>query len=91
MSVDVQLSVFLRKSCGGKRQLAIEGTSVDEIIGRICDEYPSFKSKVLETDGRLKSKVRVFLNGEAIDIDNVLHAPVKAGDRLNLLSAIAGG
>jgi molybdopterin converting factor small subunit len=49
------------------------------------------KSRLCDEDGRLRSYVRVFVNGEDARGLGDAKAPLKPGDSVSIVPAIAGG
>jgi molybdopterin converting factor small subunit len=91
MTTDVYVSVVLRDHCGGKSSFALDGKSVREIVEAIDHEYPGFREHVVAPDGSIVAGARVSVNGQDVASIGGADAPVKQGDRVYLLYAIAGG
>ena len=68
-----------------------EAATVDGVVEAINDQYPGFYSHVLNDDGSIHKKVRISVNGEDVLSLEGTDTPVKPGDHVYLLLAVAGG
>lgn len=68
------------------------GNSLREIIIELANQYPALKGEVIEKDGRNLIPTNLFsLNGQKILHENNLDFTPQDGDKLILLSLLAGG
>jgi molybdopterin synthase sulfur carrier subunit len=86
----VRIPPMLRADVGGARELDARGDTVGEVIDDLVDRYPVLGGQLLD-DGELASYVNVYLDGEDIRTRDGLDTPVRAGESLILLPAMAGG
>ena len=68
----------------------MDATNVQGVIDALEGKYKGVKSRLCDEDGRLRSYVRVFVNGER-PRPRRRQAPLKAGDSVSIVPAIAGG
>ena len=90
MVVEVRLTSSLQKLVGGQRAIHAEGENVRQLLDDLESRYPGFQSTLL-TDGQLHRFVNIYLNDEDIRYLGALETPVKDGDVLSILPALAGG
>ena len=76
---------------GGATEVEVDGSSVLECLDAVDKRYTGFKALVVAPGGVTHHFVKLFLNGEQLNGKGVLEAKVDAGDRIDVLSAIAGG
>ena len=88
--VAVRIPPTLRAEVGGAREIPAEGDTVGDVIEHIVDRYPALGSQLLE-DGELASYVNVYVGGEDIRTRDGVDTPVRNGEHLILLPAMAGG
>jgi MoaD family protein len=90
MAVEVRVTANLQKLVDGQRSVQGEGSTVRELLDDLDSHYPGFKD-LLVTDGQLHRFVNIYLNDEDIRFLDKLDTPVKEGDTLSILPALAGG
>jgi MoaD family protein len=90
MTVEVKVTANLQKMVGGRRSVQAEGTSVRELLDDLDGRYPGFKKQIV-TDGQIHRFVNIYLNDEDIRFLDKLDTPLKEGDTLSILPALAGG
>ncbi len=90
MAVEVRVTANLQKMVGGQRSVQGEGSTVRELLDDLDSHYPGFKD-LLVTDGELHRFVNIYLNDEDIRFLDKLDTPLKEGDTLSILPALAGG
>ena len=90
MSVIVRIPTMLRVIAGGRESIAATGQSVGEVLDRIDSRFGGFKERVCDEEG-IRKAVSVFLNGEDVRFLQGLDTPVKDGDELSIVPALAGG
>ncbi len=90
MTVEVRVTANLQKMVDGQRSLQSEGTNVGELLDDLDSRYPGFKGQIV-TDGQLHRFVNIYLNDEDIRFLSQLETPLKEGDTLSILPALAGG
>ena len=74
----------------GRDRVDVEGDTVLECLQALEAEFPGFLPQVLDPEGRVHRFVQLFVNGDEI-ARSALDTPVRPGDRIEVLAAIAGG
>lgn len=91
MAAEVKIPSLLQKMVGGARNVKVEGNTIREVLENLDRQYPGFKDRVVLKDGKLHPFITVYLNEEDIYFLNGLDTPVKEGDVISILPAMAGG
>ena len=91
MPVQVNLPTVLRPHAGGERSVALEGTTVGEVLTALVGEYPGMAGQVIDDSGALHKFVNVYLNDDDVRYLSGVDTPVAATDELSILPAVAGG
>ena len=91
MAVKVQIPAPLRTLTAGAAEVEVEAANVQGVIDALEGKYKGVKSRLCDEDGRLRSYVRVFINGEDARGLGDAKAPLKPGDSVSIVPAIAGG
>jgi molybdopterin synthase sulfur carrier subunit len=90
MAVDVRVTSTLQQLVGQK-SVQGEGRTVGELLQDLDGRYPGFRDRISGPDGQLHRFVNIYLNDEDIRYLQALDTPVKDGDVVSILPALAGG
>lgn len=90
-TVTVRVPTPLRGYTGGNAVLEAQGDDVGEIVRRLSQEHQGFGERVLNPAGEPRSFVNLFLGDENIRSLDGLQTPVRDGDVLSIVPAVAGG
>jgi sulfur-carrier protein len=91
MAVKVQIPAPLRSLTAGAAEVEVDASNVQGVIDALEGKYKGVKSRLCDEDGRLRSYVRVFVNGEDARGLGDAKATLKSGDIVSIVPAIAGG
>ena len=91
MPVEVRVPTVLRKHTGGEKAVAGAGATVREVIDDLNARHPGLRDAVVTQGGDLHRFINVYLNDEDIRFLGTLDTPVRDGDVLSILPAVAGG
>ncbi|MGH9007615.1 MAG: ubiquitin-like small modifier protein 1 [Acidimicrobiales bacterium] len=91
MPVDVRLPTQLRAQAGGRSTVSLEGSTVGEVLEALVSAHPGISEQVLNPDGSLHRFVNIYVNDDDVRYLSSLDTPVKAGDEISILPAVAGG
>lgn len=87
----VRIPTPLRKLTEGKEEVAAAGTTVGQVIEDLDKSYPGIKARICDDSGQVRRFVNIFANDEDIRFLQNLDTPVKDGDEVSIVPAIAGG
>ncbi|HXQ79143.1 MAG TPA: ThiF family adenylyltransferase, partial [Thermoplasmata archaeon] len=87
----VKVPTPLRPFAGGAAELALEGSTVGGVIRTLADANPALKRHLFTPEGRLRNFVTVYLNDEDIRYLERESTPLKDGDIVSIVPAVAGG
>lgn len=91
MSVLVRIPTPLRTVTKGQGELKAEAATIQELIDRLDQEYAGIKARLCEEDGNIRRFINVYVNEEDIRFLQGSATPLKAGDEISIVPAIAGG
>jgi molybdopterin synthase sulfur carrier subunit len=80
----------VRVKTGGESTASVDGATVGEVLDALYAQYGELRSRIAE-DGGLRRFVNVYVGGEDIRFTEGLDTPVKDGDEVTILPAVAGG
>jgi len=91
MSIKVRIPSPLRNFTGGKDIVEVDGDSVVNALADLKIKAPGIETRLFKGPNQLNRFVNVYLNDEDIRHLKNLDTPVKAGDEISIVPAIAGG
>ncbi len=91
MNCSVKIPTPLRRHTNGAATVRADGAHVAEILQNLHAQHPGLKERLFENDGQLRAHLNVFVNSEDIRFLSGLETPLKEGDVVTLLPALAGG
>ena len=91
MTVTVRIPTTLRPMAGGKPTVEVDGATVGEVLGNLDAAHPGFKDRLLDDDGALRRFVNVFVADDDVRFLKGLDTPVRAGETVAIIPAVAGG
>jgi molybdopterin synthase sulfur carrier subunit len=90
METLVRIPAPLRTLTGGKEEVAVAGSTLGEIIENMEQQHPGIRARLLDEKG-VRRFVNIYVGEEDTRFLGGLKAPVKAGDEISIVPAIAGG
>src|SRR5919205_2737721 len=91
MAVTVFIPTALRQFAGDRAEVAVEATTVGEALERVTGEHAELRRHLYGDGGALRNFVNVYVNDEDIRHAQRLDTPVRDGDTISIIPAIAGG
>ena len=91
MPVQVRIPTPLRKLTDGADSVSASGDTIAAIVQDLERRHPGLKDRICDEAGKIRRFVNVYVNGDDIRFLNNLDTPVKDGDEISIVPAIAGG
>ena len=91
MAVKVRIPTPLQKLTHDQAEIEISATSVQDLIDQMNRSYPGIKDRICDEGGTIRRFVNIFLNEEDIRFLEKEKTPLKDGDEVSIVPAIAGG
>ena len=91
MEVHVRIPTPLRKLTGEQDIIKAKGSTVGEVIQWMTETYPGLKERLRDEKGTVRRFINIYVNNEDIRFIQNLETPLKEGDQLSIVPAIAGG
>ena len=91
MSVTVRIPTQLRTLTGGTGELALEGSTVGEVLKALDAAHPGMGDRLFDDTGGLRRFVNVFLDDEDVRFLQGVDTAVNSGQTLSIVPAVAGG
>ena len=90
MEITVRIPAPLRTLTGGKDEVSAEGGTVADLIVDLDRKHPGLKDRLLDEKG-VRRFVNIYVGEEDVRFLEGLKTPLKAGDQVSIVPAIAGG
>ena len=91
MTNAVRIPTPMRKLTNDQEVVQAAGANIGELIESLDQSYPGMKERLCDENGNVRRFVNIFLNDEDIRFLDDKATPVKAGDEVSIVPAIAGG
>jgi sulfur-carrier protein len=91
MAIPVRIPTPLRKLTQNQEIVDAEGGTIREVLDSLEIAYPGLKERICDEQDHIRRFVNVFLNDEDIRFLQESETPVKSGDEVSIVPAIAGG
>jgi molybdopterin converting factor small subunit len=90
MTIDVRIPTILRPYTKDQKSVQATGSSLAALIADLDLNYAGLGERLLE-DGALRRFINIYINDEDVRFLGGLDSPVKDGDSVTILPAVAGG
>lgn len=90
MAIEVKIPTILRTYTGGAKSVPGAGDTLDALLNDLDARHAGLRGRLVDENG-LRRFVNVYLNDEDVRFLGGLEAPVKDGDTVTVLPAVAGG
>jgi sulfur-carrier protein len=90
MTIDVRIPTILRPYTKEQKSVQATGVTLGALIADLDLNYAGIGERLLE-DGALRRFINVYINDEDVRFLGGLDSPIKDGDSVTILPAVAGG
>jgi molybdopterin synthase sulfur carrier subunit len=91
MPIKVRIPSPLRSYTNGADVVEANGATIGEVLNNLKEKAGGIETRLFKGPGQLNRFVNVYLNDEDIRFQKNLDTPVKEGDEVSIVPAIAGG
>ena len=91
MASKVRIPTPLRKLTDNKESIEVESNTIGGAIDELEGKFPGIKERLVDEDGEIRRFVNVYVNEEDIRFLENQDTPLKEGDDISIIPAIAGG
>ena len=91
MPATVYIPTPLRSFTGDQESLELEGSTVDEVLENLTQQYADLKKHLYGEDGKLRNFVNIYVNDEDIRYLQREATPIQDKDTVSIVPSIAGG
>jgi len=90
MPVTIHIPTPMRQHADEQASVQVAGTNVQSALAALAEKYPALTQRIFD-NGQVRRFVNIYLNNEDIRYLDNLATPVKDGDELAIIPAVAGG
>ncbi len=91
MTVEVRVTAGLQGLVGGERAVAAQGSTVGEALDELATRYPALRDVLWVNGDEIPAHIGVYVNSQEIRTLQGKATPLKDGDEVAVIPAIAGG
>lgn len=90
-AITIQIPAALRPQTGGAATVDVEGDTIASALASLTAAHPDLGKRLFKSEGELNRFINIYVNDEDIRFLENLDTPVKSGDDVSIVPAIAGG
>ena len=91
MAINVQIPTALRRHTAGVGSIACTATNLGELFSVLDEKFPELKPHLRDEAGQVRRFLNIYVNEEDIRFLQNQNTPLKEGDEISIIPAIAGG
>ena len=91
MNVEIRLPTALRAFADKQEKITVDGNNVGDALEKLFATHPRLRQQLMSADGKIRSFVNVYVNEDDARDKQGLATPIKDGDTILIVPAIAGG
>jgi molybdopterin synthase sulfur carrier subunit len=89
--IKVRIPTPLRPLTKGQGEVEAKAGNISEMIETLNSAHPGLKDRLCDESGELRRFVNIYVNEEDIRFLKGKETPLKDGDEVSIVPAIAGG
>jgi len=91
MPVTITIPTPLRPYAGGKKEVRVDASTAGEALDRLTADHSDLRKHLYNDRNTLRNFVNVYVNEDDIRHGSGAATPLKDGDTILIVPAIAGG
>lgn len=91
MAINVRIPQPLRGLTGNQPAVSGKGSTLIACIEDLEANYPGIRERLMDESGQLRRFVNIYVNGDDVRFIDGLASPLKDGDEVSIVPAVAGG
>lgn len=91
MTVTVLVPTALQQFTNNQATLESSGRNISELLDSLETSCPGIKSRLCDETGKPRRFLNLYLNSEDIRFLEGTETPLKDGDKVSIVPAVAGG
>ena len=91
MSVEVYIPTPFRRATSNQAKVSVDAKDVGALLDQLETRYDGLRGLVRNEHGEVHQHVNIYVNSDAIESLGGLATPLKDGDEVSIIPALAGG
>jgi molybdopterin synthase sulfur carrier subunit len=91
MPITIHLPTVLARLADGQRTLIADGATLGDAVAAVATRFPALGPRLADENGSPYAFITYYLNDEDIRFNGGFAAPVRDGDEVTVIPAVAGG
>ena len=91
MPVTVYIPTPFRKLAGNQTRVKTAGETVGEVLDTLGAQFPALRNMIYDENDQIPGHINIYVNNQEIHTLQGKETPVKDGDEMAVIPAIAGG
>ena len=91
MPITVRVPAPLQKLTQNQPEVKANGANVRELIEDLEKNFPGIKERICDETGKIRRFINIYVNEEDVRFLQQDATPLKDGDEVSMIPAIAGG
>ena len=91
MAVTVRIPTTMRPIAGGNSSVEVPAGSLKDVLSALNAAHNGFDDRLFDGEGNLHKFVNIFVSDDDVRYLQGLDTPVKDGDTVSIIPAVAGG
>ncbi len=91
MLITVRVPTPLQKLTQNQAEVKASGANIKELIEDLEKNFPGIKARICDENGKVRKFINIYVNEEDIRFLQRDETPLKNGDEVSIIPAIAGG
>lgn len=91
MAATIRIPTPLRKLTNEQETVSVDSDTIGRAIDELEGQFPGIKERLVDEEGEIRRFVNVYVNEEDIRFLENQDTPLKDGDDVSIIPAIAGG
>ncbi len=91
MQVTVRIPAPLQKLTQNQAEVKANGANIRELIDDLEKKFPGIEERIYDETGKIRRFINIYVNEEDVRFLQQEETPLKDGDEVSIIPAIAGG
>lgn len=91
MAITVRIPTPLQKLTQGQAEVQANGANIKTLIDDMESNFPGIKARICDETGKVRKFINIYVNEEDVRFLQLDETPLKDGDEVSIIPAIAGG